>query len=70
MTPKPAYYKIKELFEKRWHTDADAESDVNGEARFKGFYGDYDIEVMVGDSKTVHGITVNKGGKSEFIITV
>ncbi len=40
-TPKPAYFAIKDLFEKEWHTEAEVETDENGCAYFKGFYGNY-----------------------------
>lgn len=43
MTPKPAYYAIKNLFEKTWHTETDIISDADGQAKFKGFYGTYEV---------------------------
>ncbi len=45
MTPKPAYYVIKNLFEKVWHTEETLVSDKDGKVTFKGFYGEYDITV-------------------------
>ncbi len=45
MTPKPAYYALKELLQKEWHTEADVETDENGVAYFKGFYGDYEAKI-------------------------
>ncbi len=48
-TPKPAYYVIKDLFEKEWHTEEEATTDTSGFAYFRGFYGDYDVEI---DGKT------------------
>ncbi len=45
MSPKPAYYAIKELFEKEWHTETEIETDGEGRAYFKGFYGDYFAEI-------------------------
>ncbi len=41
LTPKPAYYTIKDLIEKEWHTQTEVVTDENGFAYFKGFYGDY-----------------------------
>ncbi len=49
LTPKPAYYMIKNLFEKEWHTETEISTDKEGSACFKGFYGDYEVEV---DGKT------------------
>ena len=45
LSPKPAYNKIKELLEERWHTEAELVTDENGKAEFRGFYGEYDITV-------------------------
>ncbi len=52
MTPKPAYYRVKELFEKEWHTECDAPHAYDGNYQFKGFLGDYEAEI-VHDGKTV-----------------
>ena len=49
MTPKPAYYVIKNLFEKEWHTEETLKTDENGKISFRGFFGDYEITV---DGKT------------------
>lgn len=70
MTPKPAYYTIKNLFEKKWHTELTAVTSDNGSAVFNGFYGMYDItaeadgkqlKCEIHHSKTArgkHGITI------------
>ncbi len=42
MTPKPAYHVVKDLFEKEWRTNVDAEA--AGRYVFRGFYGTYDAE--------------------------
>ena len=52
LSPKPAYYKIKELTQKVWHTEENAVTDKDGNISFRGFYGEYDIEITVG-GKTV-----------------
>ena len=48
MSPKPAYFRIKELLEKRWHTEEELITDGDGRAAFRGFYGDYSIEASHG----------------------
>lgn len=45
MTPKPALGVLKKLFTEEWHTEKDIVADDGGRARFKGFYGNYDITV-------------------------
>lgn len=51
-TPKPAYYKLKELIEKTWHTDLTLTTDENGQIHFRGFYGDYALEPETGKTAT------------------
>lgn len=43
LEPKPAYYTIKNLFEKKWHTSEALVTDACGNAEFKGFKGKYDL---------------------------
>ncbi|MDD4689624.1 MAG: endo-1,4-beta-xylanase [Eubacteriales bacterium] len=45
LSKKKAYYVIKDLFSKKWHTESECKSDKNGEATFRGFYGEYDLEI-------------------------
>ena len=70
MTPKPAYYAIKNLIEKKWHTEEEMVTNAGGKVSFKGFYGDYDVEI------TANGKTVNKTirhlakGSKEFTVEI
>lgn len=66
MTPKPAYYTIKNLFEKVWHTQEILTTDDNGKVCFRAFYGDYEITV---DGK-VYNVKLNKTINREVIIEV
>lgn len=43
-SPKPAYSEIDRLINEEWHTEFDTVAD--GELRFSGFYGDYEVELM------------------------
>lgn len=63
MTPKPAYNIIKELIQKTWHTKTHTTTNENGVATFRGFYGQYELEISV-DGKTVTR-TVNLSSKSD-----
>jgi len=45
LSPKPAYYKIKELTQKVWHTEENAVTDGDGNISFRGFYGKYELEI-------------------------
>lgn len=45
MSEKPSYKVLKDLFTKEWHTEIEKDSDDCGKVEFRGFYGDYDLEV-------------------------
>lgn len=63
MTPKPAFYAIRDMFEKQWHTEETKCTNDNGIVDFSGFYGDYEIIV---DGKEKQKIIVAKGGENNF----
>lgn len=42
---KPAYERLKELVQRRWHTEFTAVADEKGNVDFRGFYGSYELEV-------------------------
>jgi GH35 family endo-1,4-beta-xylanase len=67
MSQKPAYFKLKELLQEKWHTEAKAVTGTDGCISFRGFYGTYDIEI---DGKTVTEIDLSKKGNNEFIISL
>jgi len=68
MTPKPAFYTIKNLIENKWHTQTQVTTDVDGKATFKGFYGQYDVEITTANG-TVHR-TVALRAKGKKAITI
>ncbi|MHC4510584.1 MAG: endo-1,4-beta-xylanase [Planctomycetota bacterium] len=51
MTPKPAYDELKELIKNRWWTQTEVVTEAEGEARFRGFLGDYEVAAQVGGKK-------------------
>ena len=66
LSPKPAYLKIKELTQERWHTEVEVTTDAKGCADFRGFYGDYEVAVgndtqtvsLLKNQENVHTLTV------------
>lgn len=44
MSKKPAFDVIEDMFTRRWITNTKVTTDKNGNAKFKGFYGEYEIE--------------------------
>lgn len=62
MTPKPAYEALRKLVKGRWWTEEQVTTDGDGKAGFRGFLGDYEVEMTVGDKKPVRQtITLTKG---------
>ena len=43
MSEKPIYKRLKYLINEKWNTDEILTADENGNADFRGFYGDYEI---------------------------
>ena len=70
MSPKPAYYAIKNLIEKEWHTETELETNENGEISYRGFYGEYDLAVTVGEENLSKNIKLSSKGSNEFILAV
>ncbi len=57
LTPKKSADRLRELFNKKWHTELELETDANGYIELRGFYGDYTAEV--GEGKAEFGIHKN-----------
>lgn len=70
MTPKLAYYAIKNLIKNKWHTECDLVSDNVGTAVFRGFYGTYDIEVCTNENVISGKIDLSSKSENEFTIVV
>jgi hypothetical protein len=68
MSPKPAYYRMKELLTERWHTEETLVADDLGAAEFRGFYGDYDVEITLDGRTQTRTVSLSKGKNNEFNI--
>ncbi len=66
-TPKPSYQVIRDLFGKEWRTNLNLHTD-SGALSFKGFYGQYDLEITVNGKQTRKTIHLSKENSSHFII--
>jgi len=51
MTPKPAYEELKRLVKGQWWTKTQATVEPGGQARFRGFFGEYEVTARVGGRK-------------------
>ncbi len=49
MSEKPAYKRLRHLIKEVWTTDEELTADENGEVKFRGFYGEYEVTA---DGKT------------------
>ena len=67
-TPKKAYYKLLDLVHREWSTSGEALCDKDGKLGFRGFYGDYEVEIIYGDKKYTKTISTSK--KSDNKITI
>lgn len=59
-TPKPAYYVVQELFQKRWRTNLSLQSGESAELSFRGFYGDYELLLTRGDRSFRKELTLDQ----------
>lgn len=69
-TPKPSYYRIKDLIEKKWHTEQEIVTDKSGNANFRGFYGKYDVEIEINGKIITKEINLSKSRKNVFEIMI
>jgi endo-1,4-beta-xylanase len=70
LTPKQAYYTLKELISS-WTTSGGGKTDQNGEFKLRGFAGDYTISIQTSDGRVVDStIHINEQKSREFTITV
>lgn len=63
LTPKKAYYTIRDLFNKTWRTDTELTTDEGGRASFRGFYGNYDVTVHAEGKETAVAADLVKNGR-------
>lgn len=70
LSPKPAYFKIKELLSERWHTEAELVTDENGYASFRGFYGDYAVNISINEKECSRSLKLSKNKENTFELSI
>lgn len=70
LSPKPAYYTLKNLIWSKWCTKESKISSENGECLFRGFYGDYKIDISLNGKTITENISLRKGCKNEFTFVI
>ena len=63
MTKKPAYEALDRLINKEWKTNIDT-SISGGEYDFRGFYGEYEIELVTDAGVQKHTVTLTEDGSA------
>jgi len=67
---KAAGQTLYDLINKEWHTEEDMFTDEGGRGTFKGFYGEYDVNIEVDGKVSTHKINFVKNGDSSFKISL
>lgn len=70
LSPKPAYDRLKELLEKRWHTEETLVTDGEGCVSFRGFFGDYSVKIERDGGTDSCALTLKKGGDNQFVLNL
>ncbi len=70
LTPKPAYEKIKNLTQNVWHTEAKLLTDSEGNADFRGFFGDYEAEIEIDGKIETRRISLSKKSDNSFTVEI
>jgi hypothetical protein len=61
---------LDRLINQEWHTECTVKTDENGVADWNGFYGDYDLEITAGRSKSKRKTSLSKHSYNEYRITL
>ena len=70
LSPKPAYFKLKELLQKTWHTEETLVSDGEGSVSFRGFYGDYRVEIEDTHGTRAYAVKLSKKGENTVTLVI
>ena len=66
-TPKPAYYEYVDLVFNQWWTNEAGQSDAEGQYAVRGFLGEYDVRVILGEDTVVQTATLRKEGTTVIV---
>jgi hypothetical protein len=70
LSPKPAYERLKKLTQEVWHTECELVTDEGGAASFRGFFGDYDVEIIADGLRSKQKFAFSKQTDGELLLTV
>jgi len=67
---KPAYKALDQLINHDWKTELEAKSNTDGKVSFRGFHGDYEIEVTQGGRSNSFKVTLASDGPEKATLTM
>lgn len=70
MSPKPAYFMLDNLINKKFHTEFESSLNNEGEIEFRGFYGNYQIEIETKDGIFTKSFVLSSKDKNDITITI
>jgi len=70
MKPKAAYRALDKLINEDWKTRTQANTDDQGKARFRGFYGKYAVKVTAGSQSKEFEINLSKESQAPHKLTL
>ncbi len=69
--PKPVYVMLDRLINQTWKTNTTVQTDSQGAARFRGFFGEYEISLSTPDGKThFYKVHVSKNEENRWNYTI
>lgn len=70
LQPKAAYRELDRLINQEWKTNAKAQTDAQGQARFRGFYGKYQVKVTRGGKSQTFEVNHARRGDKDHRLTL
>jgi hypothetical protein len=70
LTPKPSYVALDNFINKKYHTELNSTLNSEGRVAFRGFYGDYEIEISLGEKTVKRSFTLSKNKEKSITISI
>ena len=70
MTPKPAFLALKDLIEKKWHTEETLCTGADGCISLRGFFGEYEVKTEIAGVAKNQRLMHSKKGNADFEIII
>lgn len=70
LTPKPVYTALRRLIHDEWQTRVEGQTDAQGSLAFRGFYGQYTVQVNSPAGNATAKVHLAQGAQNEFKIAL